>query len=83
MSSGRPKYVWRGVVLEKGNSIVTHFGRSGQLEAGTIAGARDEVDTLKPVTPQDAINCYQILDAEGQVVSYRVVNPENGRARWA
>jgi hypothetical protein len=83
MSSEGPKYVWRGVVLEKGNSIVTHFGRSGPLEAGTIAAARDELDDLKPVTLKDAMNCYQILDGEGRVVSYRVVNPETGRARWA
>jgi hypothetical protein len=84
MSSGRQlKFAWRGVVLEKGNSLVTHFGRSGPLQANTVTSARDEVDGLKPVTPKDAMNCYQILDGDGRVVSYRIVNPETGRARWS
>jgi hypothetical protein len=41
-----------------------------------------EVDAIKPLSVQDGINCYQIVDEAGLVVAYRIKDAETGRARW-
>jgi hypothetical protein len=77
------RYSWQAVVLENRNSIVTHYGRRGWLASATIDQARREVDAIKPLSLQDGINCYQIVDEAGLVVSYRLKDAETGRGRWA
>jgi hypothetical protein len=77
------KFFWRGVVLEKGYSIVTHLGRSSELVAPTLASAQREIDAIVPASRTDGINCYQIMSEDGRVLSYRIIDPGSGRACWS
>jgi hypothetical protein len=83
MMNSPPRYSWQAVVLENRNSIVTHYGRRGWLASETIDQAKREVDAIKPLSVQDGINCYQIVDEAGLVVAYRIKDAETGRAHWA
>lgn len=77
------KFFWRGVVLERGNSVVTHFGRRSALECPTLTSAQREIDAIVPASTKDGINCYQIMSEDGRVLSYRVIDPASGRATWS
>jgi hypothetical protein len=73
------KYRFRPVVVDHRKSAVAHYGPITNLDAQDVQAARAEVDHL----PLDsAHNCLQILDREGNVVSHRMLNPENGDDDW-
>src|SRR4051812_26825066 len=55
------KFFWRGFVLERGNSVVTHFGRRSALKCPTLTSAHREIEAIGPASTKDGINCYQIM----------------------
>ena len=76
-------YSWQAVVLEKRNSIVTHYGKRGPLASPNLNLAKREVDEINALFIGDGGNCYLILDQAGQVVASRIKDPETGNTRLA
>jgi hypothetical protein len=68
-----------GVGQDPGPLVIVHYGPITHLEAVDVESARAEVDRL-PKAP--GANCLQILDAHGNVVSHRMLNPESGEDAW-
>lgn len=75
-------YSWQAVVLEKKNSVVTHYGRRGVLASPNVNLAKREVDEINSMMLSYGANCYLILDHAGQVVASRIKDPETGNPRW-
>ena len=76
-------YSWQAVVLEKRNSVVTHYGKRGLLASPNLSLAKREVDEIDAMCISEAGNCYLILDQAGQVVASRIKDPETADTRWA
>ena len=73
------QYRLRPVVLDHRKGLIVHYGPFTELEAHDVRAAQIEVDRL-PLG--SGINCLQILDAHGSVVTHRMLNPENGNDEW-
>jgi hypothetical protein len=73
------KYHLRPVVVDHRKGIIVHYGPITHLEATDARSARLEVDRLPMGSGP---NCLQILDTHGNVVSHRMLNPENGDDDW-
>ena len=73
------QYRLRPVVLDHRKGLIVHYGPFTELEAHDVPAAQIEVDRL-PLG--SGINCLQILDAHGSVVTHRMLNPENGNDEW-
>jgi hypothetical protein len=76
-------YSWQAVVLEKRNSVVTHYGKRGPLASPNLGLAKREVEEINALSVCEGGNCYLILDRAGQVVASRIKDPETGNTRWA
>lgn len=62
--------------------MVTHFGRSEPIHADTLEEAKRKLDQIRPGSSKTLGNCLQLLDPNGEVLSYLLIDPEKEGSRW-
>lgn len=76
------RYFWQEVVVEARHARVTHYGKTGSIEATTVDDAKAELDRVKPAGDARSGPCCRILEGE-TVLASRFIDRETGEAQWS